>query len=260
MRLGRSLVAELNPISASVILGLAPRVLTVLAPPSATPEGRFVRPGSRLDAAARAGAENASPVTLNATDARTALSAAIADARTIRDTLDALYTAVARARTSSLVGETVQLTGDGGTRISRLNIQAEARRALADINALVRDSTRGGVNFIASDARPIEVRTTRFGGAVTISPQALDSRGLGLGVPELSGRVGGFRSVTDSEIEQAERALARARELASRRLQTLEGIEERLAFSSTEAQAVRTLDQGARTTLLARGSVVNLIA
>ena len=252
-------MAELNPLSASVILELAPRVLTALAGPSATPEGRFVRPGSRLEAAARAGAENGNPVTLNVTDAQTALSAAIADARAIRDTLATLYAAVAAARTSSLVGEDVQLTV-GGTRISRLNIQAEARRALADINALVRDSALGNVNFIASDARPIEVQTTHFGGTVTLSPQALDSRGLGLGAPDLSGRVGGFKAVTDNEIEQAERALARARELASRRLQALEGMEERLAFSSASTQAVRTLDQGARTTFFARGSVVNLIA
>ncbi|MSO85848.1 MAG: hypothetical protein EXR04_07895 [Rhodospirillales bacterium] len=252
-------MAELNPLSAAAILGLAPRVLTALAPSNATPEGRFIRSGSRLDAAARADVENGTPVTLNATDARAAITAAIADARTIRDTLDTLYTAVAQARTSSLVGGTVQLTIDG-TRISRLHIQAEARRALADINALVQALTRGGVNFIASDARPIEVQTTRFGGAIVISPQALDSRGLGLGTPELSGRVGGFRAVTDNEIEQAERALARGRELASRRLQTLEGIEERLAFSSAGAQAIRTLDQGARATIFARGSVVNLIA
>jgi hypothetical protein len=250
-------MAEFDPISAALLRELPPRVLTALSAPGATPAGRLSRPGSSLEAAARA-AESAGPVSLDATDARAALSAAIADARTILDTLGLLHAAVAEARTSSLVGQNVQLTVDG-TRISRLNIQAEARRALADINALVAASTRNGANFIASDARPIEVQTTRFGGAITLSPQPLDSFGLGLGAPELSGLVGGFKAVTDTEIEQAERALARARELASRRLLTLEGMEERLAFSSAAAQAVRTFDQGTLT-LFARGSVVDLIA
>lgn len=251
-------MAELDPLSASLIRELAPRVLTALSAPGATPAGRLSRPGSSLEASARA-ADSASSISISVTDARAALSAAITDARTILDTLAALHAAVAEARTSSLVGENVQLAV-GGTRISRLNIQAEARRALADINALVAASTRNGANFIASDARAIEVQTTRFGGSVTLSPQPLDSLGLGFGAPELSGRVGGFKAVTDNEIAQAERALARAQELASRRLQTLEGMEERLAFSSAAAQAVRTLDQGTRLTFFARGSVVDLIA
>ena len=37
-------------------------------------------------------------------------------------------------------------------------------------------------------------------------------------------------------------------------------MEDRLAFSSASAQAVRTLDPSARLTLFARGSVVDLIA
>lgn len=252
-------MADLDPISAALVRELPPRVLTALSAPEATPAGRLTRPGSSLDAAARADAESASPVTLNVTDARAALSTAIADARTILDTLAALHAAVAEARTSSLVGENVQLAV-AGTRVSRLNIQAEGRRALADINALVVAAERNGVNFIASDSRSTEVQTTRFGGSVTLAPQPLDSLGLGFGAPELSGLVSGFRAVTDAEIEQAERTLARARELASRRLQTLQGMEERLAFSSAAAQAVRTLDQDTRFTLFARGSVVDLIA
>lgn len=251
-------MAEFDPISAALVRELPPRVLTALSALRAAPTGTLSRPGSNLEAAARAAA-NASPVSLGATDARAALATAIADARTILDTLAALHTAVAEARTSSLVGGNVQLAIDG-TRISRLNIQAEARRALADINALVAAAEQNGANFIASDARSIEVQTTRFGGSVALSPQPLDSLGLGLGAPELSGRVGGFKAVTDTEIAQAERALARAQELASRRLQTLQGMEERLAFSSAAAQAVRTLDQGTRLTLFARGSVVDLIA
>jgi hypothetical protein len=252
-------MAELDPISAALIRELPPRVLTALSAPGATPTGRLPRPGSSLETTARTDAESASPARLDVTSARAALSAAITDARTILDTLAALHAAVAEARISSLVGEEVQLAV-GGTRISRLNIQAEARRALADINALVASAERNGVNFIASDSRAIEVQTTRFGGSVTLAPQPLDSAGLGFGAPDLSGRAGGFRAVTDAEIDRAERALARARELASRRLQTLQGMEERLAFSSAAAQAVRTLDQDASVTLLARGSVVDLIA
>lgn len=251
-------MAEFDPVSAARLRDLTTRALTVQSAPRATPEGRFVRFGSSLDASARP-TDSATPISIGVTDARAALATAIADARAIVDTLAALQAAVAEARTSSLVGESVQLSV-GGTRISRLNIQAEARRALADINALVASAEEHGVNFIASGARSIEVQTTRFGGAITIAPQALDSQGLGFGAPELSGLVHGFKSVTNPEIEKAERALARASELASRRLQTLEGIEQRLDFSSAAAQAVRSLDQGTRFSLFARGSVVDLIA
>ena len=251
-------MAEFDPVSAARLRELTARALTVQSAPGAIPEGSLARSQSRLEAAARA-ADNAAPIAIGASEARAALAGAITDARAIVATLAALHSAVAEARTSSLVGESVQLAV-GGTRISRLNIQAEARRALADINALVAAAEENGVNFIASDARPIEVQTTRFGGAIAIAPQPLDSRGLGFGAPELSGLVSGFRSVTASEIEQAERALARARELASRRLQTLQEIEQRLDFSSSAAQAVRSLDLGQRFTLFARGSVVDLIA
>ena len=96
-------MAEFDPLSASLIRQLSPQALTVLAPPGAAPRGNFSSPGSSLAAAARAQAENGNPVTLNVTDARAALSAAIADARTILDTLATLHAAVARAQTSSLV-------------------------------------------------------------------------------------------------------------------------------------------------------------
>ncbi len=254
-----NVMAELDPITASLVRELPLRTLTALSAPGATPTGRFVRPGSSLDASARANAADQQPISLDVKSARTALAAAIDDAQTIVDTLARLQDAVAAARTSSLVGPTVQLAV-GGTRVSRLNIQAEARRAFADINALVASAERGGVNLIASDARPIEVQTTRFGGSIAIAPQPFDSSGLGLGAPGLDGRVLGFRAITDTEIAEAEGTLAQARELASRRLQTLQAIEERLDFTSATGQAVRTLDLRARTTLLARGSVVDLIA
>jgi hypothetical protein len=252
-------MAELDPISAALIRELPPRVLSALSAPGATPTGRFVRPGSGLDATARAVAADSPPVSLDVSSARTALSAAIEDARTIVDTLARLENAVAEAQTSSLAGPLAQLAV-GGTRISRLNIQAEARRALADINALVASAARNGINLIASDSRAVEVQTTRFGGSITIAPQPLDSAGLGLGAPGLDGRVSGFRAVTDAEIAEAAGALTQARELASRRLQTLQTIQERLDFTSTAGQAVRTFDLDSRATLLARGSVVDLIA
>lgn len=252
-------MAELDPVSASLVGALPPRVLTALSGLGATPAGRLARPGTGLDAAALAGAADLRPVSLDITSARAALASAIADARTIVDTLAALQNAVAEARTSSLTGPLAQLAV-GGTRVSRLNIQAEARRALADINAIVAASERNGVNLIASGARPVEVQTTRFGGAVALAPQPLDSAGLGLGAPGLDGRVAGFRSVTDTEIAAAEDALSSARELASRRLLTLQAAAERLDFTSAAGQAVRSFDLGGRVTLFARGSVVDLIA
>jgi hypothetical protein len=220
---------------------------------------QFARAESGLDASARGTQLAGNPVSINAEAAKSALSAAISDARAILATLDALQAAVAGAASSSISGGSVQLDV-GGTRISRVNIQTEIRRALADINALVTASARGGVNFIASNARAIEVQTTRFGGSVTLAPQPLDSEGLGFGAPSLSGRVLGFTSLSDAEVTRAQGTLAQARELASRRLQTLQAMEDRLAFSSAAAQAVRTLDTSARLTLFARGSVVDLFA
>lgn len=248
-----------DPISASLILQNASRVLTPLSAPKATPPGAFIRAGLGLSADALAGSFQGSPGTLNLPDAQNALAAAGAGARQILKTLDSLYVAVERAQTSSLVSGTVQLAIDG-TRISRLNIQAEARQALREINRLVESAERNGVNLIASDGRAIAVQTTRFGGQVVLEVQPLDSRALGFGGPNLAGLVNGFKSVTDAEIEQARRGLALARETASRRLQTLTQAEERLSYSSAPAQAIRALDVGAAATLLPRGSVVNLIA
>lgn len=248
-------MAEFDPISAALIGALPPRVLTPLSARNATPTGELSRADISLDSAAR----STDTIDLDATSARTALAGAVASARVIVDTLAALRDAVAEARTSSLVGSSAQLTV-GGTRVSRLNIQAEARRALADINALVAAETRSGINLIASDTSAVEVQTSRFGGAITLAPQPLDSRGLGFGAPDLGGRVAGFRALTDAEIAEAEGALTRAHELASRRLLTLQTMEERLAFASSAGHAVRAFDLGGRATLLARGSVIDLVA
>jgi len=248
-------MAEFDPISAALIATLPPRVLTPLSARDTRPTGELARADATLDSAAR----STGAVGLDATSARTALAGAVASARVIVDTLGALRAAVAEARTSSLVGDSAQLAV-GGTRVSRLNIQAEVRRALADINALVASETRGGVNLIASGEPPVAVQTSRFGGAVTLAPQPLDTRGLGFGAPDAAGRVTGFRAVSDTEIAGAEVALTRAEELASRRLLALQTAEQRLAFASSAGQAVRAFDLSGRTTLLARGSVIDLVA
>lgn len=248
-----------DPLSASLILQNSVRALTPLSAPKATPPGAFARAGLGLSTDALAGSFQGSPASLNLPDAQNALAVATASARQILETLDSLYVAVGRAQTSSLVGEEVQLAV-GGTRISRLNIQAEARQALREINQLVKNAERNGVNLIASDGRAALVQTSRFGGQVTLEIQPLDSRALGFGAPNLAGLVDGFKGVTDTEIERARRGLALARETVSRRLQTLIQAEERLSYSSAPAQTIRALDIGAAATLLPRGSVVNLIA
>ena len=206
-------MAELDPLSAALFPGLTPRVLTAFSATEPRTFDQFARAESGLDASARGTSLAGNPVSINAAAAKGALAGAIADARVILATLDALQAAVAGAASSSISGGNVQLNIDG-TRISRVNIQTEIRRALADINALVTASARGGVNFIASNARAIEVQTTRFGGSVTLAPQPLDSEGLGFGAPSLSGRVLGFTSLSDAEVTRAQGTLAQARELA----------------------------------------------
>ncbi len=253
------MASGLDPISASLILQNSVRVLTPLSAPKATPAGVFAQAGLDLPDTAKAGAFTGSPASLNLPDAQNALAVAAASARQILGTLDALYTAVENARTSSLVGPDVQLA-IGGTRVSRLNIQAEARQALLEINRLVKNAEVNGVNLIASNGRPALVQTTAFGGETTLAVQPLDSRALGFNAPDLSGLVSGFKSLSDAEIESAGRKLALARELVSRRLQTLVLAEERLSYASASTQAVRSLDAGAFGALLPRGSVVNLIA
>ncbi|MBM3565174.1 MAG: hypothetical protein FJX42_03555 [Alphaproteobacteria bacterium] len=248
----------LNPISASVILQTAAPTFTSLSAPGTVPSGRPGRTGLGLPGDALAGSIQGSPASLDVADARRALAIAITNGRRILDTLDSLQAAVDFAAVSSLVGGDVQLAV-GGTRISRLNIQAEARQALREINTLVEKSEVNGVNLIASDGRAAQAQTTRFGGQTTLDIQPLDSRALGFGAPELSGLVSGFKGLSDKEIEAVARKLAVARETVSRRLQTLTQSEERLAYASGAGQAVRTLE-GAGNALLPRGSVVNLIA
>lgn len=195
------------------------------------------------------------PASLGIDDARTTLGIAVAAGRGVVAALQALAGALAIADHDSFVSPSSDIA-PGGTRVSRVNIQAEARRLIAAVNDLIAAAGANGANFIASDGAPIRVQTTRFGGTIEISPQPLDSAGLGLGTPDLDGALSSFRSLTDQDVTVARGAVANALNLAQRRVQNLETLQRGLAFSSAELQAfVSTL--GGNSGLLQRGSVID---
>ena len=119
-------------------------------------------------------------VTISAAGADQALRQSIYAANAIRGALGELAELARLAAQDGLVSENVNLLSADGTRISRGNIQTQINRALGLINNLVNVSGDGNANFIDGSGPVIRLQTSRFGGAIKILPQGLDSTSLGL--------------------------------------------------------------------------------
>lgn len=196
-----------------------------------------------------------SPANLELADAQAALGIALSSGRGVVAALRALAQTLELADHDSFVSPSAAIA-PGGTRVSRVNIQAEARRLLAAVNSLVAAAELNGANFIASDGAAIRVQTTRFGGTIEVLPQPLDSVGLGLGAPDLDGVLRAFRALDDRDVTTARAAVGSALDLAQRRLQNLEALQRGLGFSSAQLQSFAAALSG-DSGLLPRGSVID---
>ena len=190
-------------------------------------------------------------VTLNRPVANRVVAIGVAVGNGVTSGLRDLRTAVELAGHSSLVSTETNLLNANGTRISVVNIQAQAGILLDRIDRLVESAAFRGVNIISSNSPTIRLQTTRFGGGVNIQAQALDRAGLGLENLDLLS-VGGIKQT----LARIEEAIVRA----DQRVDRLESLQRGLSGASASGQFLSNALGGFGSATLDRGALVNLIA
>ncbi|MBO6947972.1 MAG: hypothetical protein JJ855_08320 [Rhodospirillales bacterium] len=140
-------------------------------------------------------------VTVDTTAADRALRQSSYAGSNIREALRELAGLARLAANEGLVSESVNLLSSDGTRVSRNNIQAQLDRAVALIDSLVDASATGNANFIDGGGPAIRIQTSRYGGAISVAPQGLDSASLGLRNLDVSSSADA--RLTEARIENA---------------------------------------------------------
>lgn len=189
-------------------------------------------------------------VALNRADSRAALNLSVTAGTGIVSALYDLRDGFELAA-SSLTNPNVNLLDGDGSRVSVLNIQAQADILLNAIDRLVEAAEVGGANLISSSGRPTHLQTTAFGGGANILPQPLDSAGLGLDALNLLD-VGG--------VHDGLAAVNNAIVVAQQRLQSLQILQQVVGGSATfnsQFLASALSDFGAASP--DRGTLVDLI-
>jgi hypothetical protein len=187
---------------------------------------------------------------LNTADARTAVETSLLAGSSILDALRTLADAFRLATSAGLVGPSTSLTLDG-TRISGVVITAQGQRLIDAIDSLVRNAAVSGANLIASNAGRVTIQTTQFGGRITVSPQPLDSLGLG---------IQGLSAVTPAEAEVSLARLTDAIALAGARVTNLEVLRDSLAPGNALTNELSRLLNTSSPGFLPRGTLVDQIA
>jgi hypothetical protein len=229
-RVGRSTLSTLT----------GPSTTGVLASPSSTQlsddliQGRFATGAIRFDTRT----------------ARTAVAAAITAGNGVIAALHAIQDAVKLANHTSVVSADAGVLLSG-TRVSRVNLEALVGRLLGRLDSLVDAAEINGANLIDSTSGTVTLQTTNFGGSVSISPQALDPKGLGIADLYL---------VTDSGVDGAITAIGKAIATAGIRLSNLETLQRALGFRGAADQSTARALSGALGGSLPTGSLVNLVA
>lgn len=190
-------------------------------------------------------------VSLNHEDSRSLVRDALNAATGIVEALAHLKSAVVVASNTALVRtETNLLTGGKETRVSALNIQAQARILLKRIDKLVEASAIGNANLLSSRRSPLRLQTTQFGGHISVAPQPLDAAGLDLEDLNLI-RNGG----TNDALARIERALVNAEQ----RFDRIESLQRVITNVSVSAQFASRVGSGFGASSLPRGSLVDLV-
>lgn len=189
-------------------------------------------------------------VTVDTATATQALRQSIFSGSTIRDALRELAGLARIAASDGLVSESVNLLSGDGTRVSRNNIQAQLDRAIILIDKLVVASASGSANFIDGGGPAIRIQTSRYGGAIAISPQGLDSASLGLANLDVS---------TAANARLSEARIESAVQIAGNRLDRLAQLRAALGQSSSFDQSLIAATTNISGTLPA-GAFVNLSA
>lgn len=187
---------------------------------------------------------------LNVNDARIAVEVALVSGYGIISALETLADAFRLAADQGLTGELTGLTL-GGTRISGVNITSQGKRLVKALDNLVKNADVGGANLIQSGSRRFSLQTTQFGGRITVSPQALDSKALG--IDDLSG-------ITREEALASVAKINTALTLARARVDGLEVLRDSIAPGSGLSAEISRVVNSSSTSFLPRGSLINQIA
>jgi len=202
-----------------------------------------------LDSALRPGAFSEVRIVLGAAGARTGLSLAVVAGKGIVSALKSLASSASLAQHESLVSNLTNLE-ISGTRVSRLNLNADTNRALDLIDRLVAGTEFNNANFIASDSGAIVIKTSKFGGAVKVTPQALDSTGLNLRAISL---------LTKEGAADAEARILTAINTAERRVLSLEALQRSLSTGNFSTDNISSLISSLTGGGLPLGTLVNVV-
>lgn len=205
-------------------------------------------------------------IVLTVKEAETHLKLAIVAGNTILGALESLQSAISLGDHTSLVSTHGELT-IGGLRVSRaspgtsrsieemqvslINLHSEVNLAVRRVDALVNDAGFAGANLISSAAGNVSLQTTAFGGSVEITPQPLDSAGLGLRNLNL---------LSDIGVRGAAVAVNRAIKLATLRLGRLQELRNVLAHPNPFSTGAGAILGRGKSSVVPRGSLVNLSA
>jgi len=244
------MAAEISPTSSLAFTSSGARALSSLRPATSS----FSFPGSENTAVTNgvsAGRFADVRVTLNRDTASRAVAIGVSVGGGIAAGLRDLRSAVELAAHGSLVATNTNLRNADGSRVSVVNIQAQANILLDKIDRLVEKAAFRGVNIISSTSPNLRLQTTQFGGGVNIQAQPLDRAGLGLLNFDLLS-VGGI----DQALARIEKAIV----VADQRVDRLSSLQRGLTGTSVNRQFFNDALGGFGSSALERGSLVNLIA
>ena len=188
-------------------------------------------------------------VVLGIADARSAISLAVLSGNGILGALNSLESSAELATNGPLVSSLTNLTIDG-TRISQLNLNVFINRSIGLIDALVSRSEFRNANFISSGSQNIQIRTSRFGGSINITPQPLDSLGLNLR---------GISLLSNNGADDGHARIQTAINTAWRRINNLETLQRTLTGVNFSAASLSRLVSSLSGVNLTRGALINVV-
>ncbi len=241
---------DLSAGIATQLNGNSQRAVTRAARTQTFEAARATTPSRGGPAALGLSLEPRSNISISASNADRALTAALATGQRIISDLRMLEGRLGTAVNQSLVSSVTELRIDE-TRVSRLNITVAASRAISEIDRLVAGAERAGVNLISSQQGRVTIQTTEFGGRVTVQPQPLD--GVGLDLRDLS-------ALSVNEALEARDRVRIAIATATSRLKTLSSLGNSLDFRFGDTPNVVDFGTGSLFEAAARGRLVDLQA
>ena len=239
------MVADIANVGAAT--GILTSRQTISRVPQTSAVQRIARLSEGVEASQFITSEN-KPL-LSIAEAETGLAIAISSGAGILDALETLRSSLQVSANQGLVAPNTNLLDGNGTRVSRVNFQAQTRILLNQIEDLISSSEYAGANFISDQQSVIRIQTTNFGGQVSINVQPLNPDSLGLTSRDL---------ISDQDLQEFLTQLNEAIILADQRTNRLEEIERAIGSVLTGSESLARAISGGSSGLLPSGSLINL--